>query len=88
MTEAPRVEAALLRLHQLLQFAAEGVVMGDRELDAAEIHAEGAGVEAGVHEEAGKEMGGDGPAVDGGDQDAGMTGSVHAFLSARAEEVG
>ena len=73
MTEAPRVEAALLRLHQLLQFAAEGVVMGDRDRNAAKMHAERAGVEACVHEEAGHEMGGDGLAVDGGDEHALVT---------------
>jgi hypothetical protein len=40
--------------------------------NAAEVHAEGAGVEAGGVEEAGHGVRGDGLAVDGGDESAGL----------------
>src|ERR1700733_2814957 len=72
----------------LLEFSGKGIVMGDRQRDAAQVHAERAGVEAGVHKKTSHAMGSDRLAIDGGDQDSEMPTSVHAFLATRAEEVG
>jgi len=62
--------------------------VGDGQWKAAEVHAERAGVEAGIHEETGQEMRADGLAVDGGDEHTEVTAAGHAVLSTFAEEVG
>jgi hypothetical protein len=53
---------------------------------APQMHAERAGMEAGIHEEAGQGVRRDGLAVDGGDEHALVDGVVHALLAARAEK--
>ncbi len=62
--------------------------VADGEEDAAQMHAEGTGVEACVHEESGHGMGGDRLAVDGGDEYALMDVGAQTLLAAGAEEVG
>ena len=52
------------------------------------MHAERAGVEAGIHEEAGHGVRGDGLAVDGGDEHALMAAVAHLLLAAGAEKMG
>ena len=61
--------------------------MPDRERNAAEVHAQGAGVEACVHEETGHEVRGDWLAVDRGDEHALMPGALHPLLAAIAEKM-
>ena len=51
-------------------------MLRDRQQDAAEVHAEGAGMETGIHEEAGHWVRRDGLTVDGGDEHA--CGSIGA----------
>ena len=60
--------------------------MHQRHWNAAQMQAKGAGMEAGVHEEAGHGVRGDGLAVDGGDENSLMAAGAHAFLTAGAEE--
>ena len=61
--------------HWLLELLGRWIVMRQRQRDAAQVHAERAGIEAGIHEEAGHGMRGDRLAVDGGDE--------HALMAAR-----
>ena len=76
---------------RLLQFLAGGigvlrVVMNGR-WDTAQVQAEWAGMESGIHEEARHGMRGDGLAVDGGDECALMAAGPHAILAAQREEM-
>ena len=62
-------------------------MMAHRQLDAPQVHAERAGVEAGVHEEPSHGMRSDWLAVDGGDEHALMVALSHSLLATGAEKM-
>ena len=63
------------------------IVVFDWQQNAAQVHAERTGMEAGVHEETRHGMRGNRLAVDGGDEHALVAAAAHPLLSARAEKM-
>jgi hypothetical protein len=61
--------------------------MRDGEKNAAQVHAQRAGVEACVREVSRHEVSGDGLPVDGGDEHSVVMMEAHTLLAARAEKV-
>jgi hypothetical protein len=62
-------------------------LLSDGERDAAKVHAERAGVEAGIHEKARHGMRRDRMSIDRGDEHALMAASAETLLTAGAEKM-